>query len=206
MHNEGNKKQKKYAEQGFTLVETLVAITIFLLVILGPMTIASRGLQSAFYANEQATATFLAQEAIESVLRLRDENALDVLDGGGGANDTDTWNWYGGMPASCKNSTGCGYDPSANSLSNAYFPCNGSACLLKANNNPSDMQPDYYAHGTGAIWEDSIYTRKIFLEETNPGMVKITVNVSWGTALFSSGSRTITLQSWIMDHYNRFEP
>ena len=46
--------KRKYREKrakGFTLVETLVAVTIFVLVILGPMTIASRGLQNAYFVS-----------------------------------------------------------------------------------------------------------------------------------------------------------
>jgi prepilin-type N-terminal cleavage/methylation domain-containing protein len=49
--------------RGFTLVETLVAVTVLLLVIVGPMTVAQKGIQNAYFANEQVTAVFLAQEA-----------------------------------------------------------------------------------------------------------------------------------------------
>ena len=67
---------QRNTERGFTLVETLVAITILLIVIVGPMTIASRGMQTAFYAGDQTTAIYLAQEGIEHIQRLRDDTAL----------------------------------------------------------------------------------------------------------------------------------
>jgi type II secretory pathway pseudopilin PulG len=197
------KRATKNREGAFTLVETLVAITVFLLVIIGPMTIASKGLQNAFFANEQTTATFLAQEALESVIRLRDENALDVLDGGAGSDDT--WEWLGDLPAGCQNTNvRCGYDPTV-SGPNMYFPCTGDDCLVRVRPNPVGNKPRFFGHGGGG-WSDSIYTRKLYLEEVSSGKVKIEVTVSWGTTLFSGNSRTVTLQSWIMDHYDRFEP
>ena len=69
-----------YSKNGFTLVETLVAITVLLMVIIGPMTIAQKGIQQAYFATEQATAVFLAQEAIEAVRELRDNVALTAFD------------------------------------------------------------------------------------------------------------------------------
>lgn len=68
--------QKRKATRGFTLIETFVAITILLTAITGPLTIASRGLSSAFLAKEQTTASYLAQEAIEYIRWKRDTNAL----------------------------------------------------------------------------------------------------------------------------------
>ena len=57
---------------GFTLIESLVAITILVTAILGPMTIAATGISSAIYARDQETAFFLAQEGLEYVRNVRD--------------------------------------------------------------------------------------------------------------------------------------
>jgi len=68
-------------KQGFTLVETLVAITILLIAIAGPLTIASKGLNGAYYARDQITAYYLAQEGIEYIRNVRDTNSLsETLD------------------------------------------------------------------------------------------------------------------------------
>ena len=62
--------------KGYSLVEVLVAIAILMLAIVGAMTIASKGLQSSFYAREQNIAFFLAQEGTEAVMTIRNEFAL----------------------------------------------------------------------------------------------------------------------------------
>jgi len=64
-------------KKGFTLVETLVAITILLISIAGPLTIASKGLSGAYYARDQITAYYLAQEGIEYIRNVRDTHSLD---------------------------------------------------------------------------------------------------------------------------------
>ena len=67
---------RPHTTQGFTLVETLVAIAVLLLIIIGPITAAQKGIQQAYYANEQLSAVFLAQEAIESIRQRGDDRAL----------------------------------------------------------------------------------------------------------------------------------
>ncbi len=52
---------------GFTIVETLVAVTVLMIAIAGPMVAASKGLNTALYARDQMTATFLAQEVMEVI-------------------------------------------------------------------------------------------------------------------------------------------
>lgn len=70
------KNTKPQTERGFTLVETLVAITILLIVIVGPMKISSQAAKSSSFSNEQVTAFFLAQEGLEIAQKARDDMIL----------------------------------------------------------------------------------------------------------------------------------
>ncbi|MEI8337736.1 MAG: prepilin-type N-terminal cleavage/methylation domain-containing protein [bacterium] len=67
---------KKKEGAGFTLIETMVAITVLLTAVVGPMEIASKSLFSSFYARDQITAYYLAQEGIEYLRNYRDNYYL----------------------------------------------------------------------------------------------------------------------------------
>ncbi|MEN9920638.1 MAG: hypothetical protein RL538_531 [Candidatus Parcubacteria bacterium] len=60
-------------QSGFSLVETLVAITILLLIITGPIAISSQSAKSSSFSSEQVTAFFLAQEGVELAQKARDD-------------------------------------------------------------------------------------------------------------------------------------
>ncbi|HEY0220976.1 MAG TPA: prepilin-type N-terminal cleavage/methylation domain-containing protein, partial [Candidatus Paceibacterota bacterium] len=69
-------------KKGFTLVESLVAISILSLSILSTFTVVSSSLKSSSLAKEQVIAFYLAQEAMEYIKNVRDNNALASLNGG----------------------------------------------------------------------------------------------------------------------------
>lgn len=78
-------------KRGFTILETLVAITILMIAIVGPLTIAHRGLLDAVYASQQVTATYLAQDAIEYVKNIRDNNLIKIEAGVAGYDTSTAW-------------------------------------------------------------------------------------------------------------------
>ncbi|MBI2097567.1 MAG: prepilin-type N-terminal cleavage/methylation domain-containing protein [Candidatus Vogelbacteria bacterium] len=57
--------EKQKIIEGFTLIESLVAITVLLIGVLGPMTAATRGITDGLYAGNQLIGTYLAQEGLE---------------------------------------------------------------------------------------------------------------------------------------------
>jgi prepilin-type N-terminal cleavage/methylation domain-containing protein len=66
---------------GFTLVETLVAISILLVAVTFPMIFINTSSRSVSTAKEQVLATFLAQEGVELVHAVRDHDRLRNLNG-----------------------------------------------------------------------------------------------------------------------------
>ena len=70
----GNKKKKNLVRGftlrpcgAFTLIETLVGVTILLVAVVGPLYTAFQGVSLSLLARDQITASFLAQEGIEFV-------------------------------------------------------------------------------------------------------------------------------------------
>lgn len=174
-------------QKGFTLVETLVAISVLLLVIIGPMTVAQKGIQNAYYANEQVTATFLAQEAIEAVRTLRDTQALVAFKAVPGGS---TIGWI--PTGSCPDNVACAYTGST------FGTCAlNNNCILKY-----DANTKKYSHTSGV---DSPFVRKVTIQNFSNISQQITVEVTWTNKIFGSTQRSVKLQTWLYDHYKRYE-
>ncbi len=67
-------------QSGLTIIESLVAISILVIAVLGPLVIVSQALRTSFFARDQLTTYYLAQEVIEHVRNLRDKNSLTKTD------------------------------------------------------------------------------------------------------------------------------
>ena len=85
-------------KQGLTLVETLVAISILTIAVVGPLGIIAQALHTSYYTRDQMTAYYLAQEAIEYVRNIRDNQSIvitrDFLASPDTQISTDAW-WAG---------------------------------------------------------------------------------------------------------------
>lgn len=104
--------------KGYSLVEVLVAITILMLAIAGPLTIASRGLQSTQYAKDSTIAFLLAQEGIEAFIMQRNRIIIKRVH----ANNLKyLWGWTRDEDfKQCFESTGCNIDLHDNTLTGRF--------------------------------------------------------------------------------------
>ena len=139
--------------QGFTLLETLVAISVLALALAGILSLASIGIHSSVNSANQMKAFFLASEAVEFIRNKRDSN---ILSGSG---------WLSGL-GGCEG--GC-YLDAPNGVISA---CAGGVCP-KLKFNPAT---NLYGHGLGA---DSIFTRKLTITQSASYEVKLSSEISW---------------------------
>jgi prepilin-type N-terminal cleavage/methylation domain-containing protein len=172
--------------RGFSLVETLVAITILLIAVLAPMRIASQSIKTAGFAREQLTAVFLAQEGIESVLHHRDADALD--------GDSDTWDWYSELEAEGCADDGCSYDPATETFVDCSTVTN---CQLYFDDDASSGA--YYTHTAGSL-PASAFTRIVTVTEVQPGEAHVVSTVSWESLLVKD-TVSVTSRTRILDQY-----
>ncbi len=162
--------------RGFTLIETFVAVSILMLAVVGPLTIASRGLNTTVFARDQLTATHLAQEAIEYIRLQRDNNML-----------TDAPSWLENIDT-CTESDPCTIDAWDANPTTALEPCSG-ACTETLKYREGGTPPyTYTACGTDTPCRDTSFVRSVWLDGTLPGEREIAVSVAW-----KSGIRDVSL-------------
>ena len=175
--------------QGFTLIETLVAISILVVAIVAPMSLATQSLSSAFYARDQVTAFHLAQEAIEAVRSIRDGNILKNAYG----EETDL---MGDIPTD---------QPFIiDTRDNSITSCTSGICpQLKSDGNFYAYGADPYDSGeTG--WTTTRFTRTInaaWVNVDNHDEMRVSVTVAWKTGVFQARTFTISqdLYRWVND-------
>lgn len=63
--------------RGFTLVETLVAITILMIAVIGPISLIGDSIHRAYFSKDQIIAINLAQEGVEAARQVRDTGMLN---------------------------------------------------------------------------------------------------------------------------------
>ena len=171
----------KKTTYGFTLIETLIAVTILTFAVSGPLFTASRALVAAEIARDQLTASYLAQEGVEYVRAMRDTEYLAAYQTGGVSVSDTAWSSFltGSDAASitaCRSVT-CTLDPSlpmgaGSGLS--LLPCSGDACtpLYLANSIYTERSDIPGARQTP-------FTRTIQAIDVSAGDVRVVSRVSW---------------------------
>lgn len=122
-------------KNAFTLLETMIAVTIITLAVAGPLYTASRAVVASQIAKDQLTASYLAQEGIEYVRRMRDDEFLKAYQAGGANISSAAWTAFisgsdAGSITQCRAST-CTLDPTRTMGTGsglALQTCSGSSC------------------------------------------------------------------------------
>lgn len=147
---------------GFTLVETLVAVSIFTVSILGLMTVLSDGIADTNYAKKKIIAEYLSQEGIEYIRNMRDTYVLYTT--------FNKWTDFKSKLSPCVSNNECGFD-------NTLFPPDVFVCSTHGEQCKLYVENGNY--NTNLLGDDSGFTRKIRVDTINQDQLRIFSTVSW---------------------------
>lgn len=190
------KMLKFLKNKGFTLVESLIAVSLFSVAVLTLILSLGQSLSDTGYAKKKMTAEYLAQEGIEYIRNMRDTYVLFSTSPQTGWTDFNSKL----TGASCQVANGCQFgDLSAGDYENqtmpmkdlAVNPCNSGTCptLLY------DSSTGKFNYSTGT---NSDFIRTITSFSVNTNETRVSSTVFWTQ---KSGSYSVTfsesLYSWV---------
>jgi type II secretory pathway pseudopilin PulG len=188
-----NKKQNN----GFTLIETFVAITILMIAILGPLSMFPRSFTDLDFVKNQITATQLAQEGIELVIAKKNINFWN------GEED-----FLIGME-SCLTPDGCYFEPYGNNpeggnLKNGEWTnCDAlDGCPYLYYNSDLDSPYNYDRSGAQTQFIRKISIKKIDSSQSlEPPIAEVTVTVSWQDIRLTGSGSQVEASTYIYNVY-----
>ncbi len=161
---------------GFTLVETLVAISILVLAVTGAFTAAQSGLSSYNHSKNQTIAIYLAQEAIEQIRYTRSTNTISGS------------YWLSGIAESssnvCFDTTNNGKSCTVDVLNNTLTACSGTCPVIRQNTAGDN------SYGYTGSWTSTIFRRSVQITPIYPAgcindcsEVSVLVTMTWSKGL-----------------------
>jgi len=150
--------------KGFTIIESLVAITVLVLAITGVASAIQTGISSYIFSKNQIIAFYLAQEGFEQVRNIRDENSLKTQD------------WLTSLSANssdpCYFGQACIIDPVRSAVPTRCSGGPGNCPVIR-----QDAVTGFF--GYDPAWSATIFRREIILTQINPQEIAVTVTVDW---------------------------
>ncbi|RJQ30688.1 prepilin-type N-terminal cleavage/methylation domain-containing protein [Candidatus Parcubacteria bacterium] len=182
-----NKIRVKKISDGFTLIETLVAIAILSAALASPMVLAIRNVGVAAVSQDQLVAFYLSQEVLEYVRNVRDTNIL--------SGRTDGSEWLTGLENCLIDETktnGCQID--ATGGSEPTQECVSGCEPLKFNSDTG-----LYNYGDEAENKNTTFIRTVKIQSPvngNENEAIVRVSTTW-TGKY--GAKTLDLQDNIFN-------
>jgi prepilin-type N-terminal cleavage/methylation domain-containing protein len=167
-------KKSKVSKSGFTLVELLVSISILSIAILATFTAITNNFRSSNFSQDQVIAYYLADEGIEFVRNMRDNNGIkniQLFGSGGTAVD-----WLSGI-ASVSGDPCYGKSCIVDAPSNTISSCtsNTASCPVLRKDSTTGL------YGYTASWTPTQFKRSVDVTVLNSTEAKVSVTVSWTT-------------------------
>ena len=156
-----------FNKNGFSLLETLVAIAILTGAVLGPLALASQSIRASSLSGNRATAFFLALEAVEYVRSRRDANLLTARF------------WLDGLNG-CSGRNGCPVDPFPQP-DGSVLACPSDGCPFLQYGRGEVGEPLRYGYNLLFAPEESLFQRTVEILPLS-GIdyeAKVTVTVEW---------------------------
>src|SRR3989344_342962 len=174
-----------FSNGGFTLLETLIGISILVAVLTVTFTVVQSSLSSSVESKNQVTAFFLAQEAVEYIRNVRDSN---VLSGGSG-------NWLADL-GSCYPNTACTLDATKGPAT-AFSNCSINNCP-NIRQDLNGASATYGMYGYDSSWTSTLFNREIQIQVVVPNQeIILTVIMKWQKG--TSPQRTFTVRESIFN-------
>jgi len=169
-------------EKGFTIIEAIVSIAIFVTAVTATMLAAQKAISNSIFAKQQVQAFFLANEVVEYLRNARDTN---IITGS---------HWLHGFAElssdACAAGKTCRID--TQSTTNQFVTCSGgSGSCPNLSQNSSTKLIGYTGSGT---WVATPFRREIQISNVSANEILVSVEVTWTKGLLS---KTFTLKESI---------
>lgn len=187
--------------KGFSLVEVLVAVSVLLLIMVGPMTIIVQSNRSASFATDQATAYFLAQEGLELAQNIRDKYQLEYI-----VNSViDPWDSFKSDVVDCDASDGCslemnsGTDPDVTVTDCGHWP---DPCRLYLDKDTSAGERKHFTYDLPTLASPKTKTayQRVIKINFNGAEAEVVSTVKWRSDNMLAESK-VEVKTFLYDIY-----